>query len=184
MSDVGDLLELMHGAGDRWQSVETTVRQWRNVILGRVAVEHWQEELRRTGVGVSSMFAFAGDGEQPEEHEHTLRLSVTKPDRWREETADHVSVGRGPLWWSWSEHSGFVSNEADPEVRHGDPWLGGFRVRARPRPTRSFGRGLAHGADEHRLFVDPEREGTCVALSSETIDEAGLRELAGRLVRV
>lgn len=181
MSDAGDLLELLHGAAGRWQSVQTTVRSWRDLEVAERAHRRWQEEMRHTGRSVSVMYAFAGDGERPRELEHTARLWVAKPDRWREESEDHVVVGRGGRWWSWSPYNGFVSNEADPEVGHGDPVrnhavhldpaglipLLSFeeiahagevvRVRARPRAGEHFGPGLPPGADSHLLLVDAGR---------------------------
>jgi hypothetical protein len=182
VSDVGDLLELLHGAGDRWRSVETTIRTWRNVPVGRRALERWrEEEVRRASGGVSAMVAFTDDTDQPSEREDTVRLSVSKPGRWREEADDRVSVGRGPLWWSRSPQMGFMSNEQEPEVGHGDPLLShaayldpalllptfsfveiartndGLQANVQPRPTRSFAPSVPHGADAHTLLVDPVR---------------------------
>jgi hypothetical protein len=180
VSDVGDLLELLHGAADRWATVQTAIRSWRHVELGRRATERWAHETRQRGGGVSIM-AVAGEGTQPESYERVTRLWIAKPDRWRQEQDEHLSAGRGPLWWASSPDYGFMSNQGDPDTGHSDPlssWaahlaparfiadvsFGDVRTQeerivalVRPRATQSFGPSLPHGADEHVLSIDPER---------------------------
>jgi hypothetical protein len=181
VSDAGDLLELLHGAAGRWQSVQTALRGWRDLEVAEQAHSRWREEQRHLGRSVSVMFASDGDAERPREHEHTARLWIAKPDRWREESEDQVVAGRGGHWWSSSPYNGFVSNEDDPEVGHGDPVRNHaahldpaglipllsfeeiahagevIRVRARPRAGEHFGPGLPPGADSHLLLVDARR---------------------------
>ena len=146
MSDVGDLLELLHGAEDRWTTVQATV--W---------VRRGAERERRT------------------------RLWLAKPDRWRQEDGEHVSVGRGRLWWESSPELGFMSNQSDPDLERGHP-LQSFgphlapaqlipllsfvettraeqelSARVRPRQTHGSSFALPEGADEHLLTIDARR---------------------------
>jgi hypothetical protein len=151
MTTVGDLLELLHGAEDRWTTVQTTVCVWRQA----------EDEARST--------------------ERRTRLWLAKPDRWRQEEDDHVSVGRGRLWWESSPELGFMSNEDDPDFARRDPLesfgphlaparlipLLSFEeptpagnvvvVRVRPRQTRGSSLGLPEGADEHLLTIAARR---------------------------
>jgi hypothetical protein len=146
MSDVGDLLELLHGAEDRWTTVQATVCLWR-----------------------------------PGGREQRTRVWLAKPERWRLEDGNRVSVGRGHLWWESSRELGFMSNEDDPDFKRDDP-LQSFAphfapahlipllsfvetapagtvvvARARPRQARGSSFGLPEGADEHLLSIDAQR---------------------------
>jgi hypothetical protein len=181
VSDVGDLLELLYGASDRWQTVRCSVRGWNDTELQRRAIERWQAAQ---GQGSSQVMMF-GIGEHkppPREYEFTQRVWIVKPDRLREESEHGTTVSHGDLWWSWSEHGGLMSNEKDRELTgqkasdahplHLSPALliPGLRfgtierigdalvATARPRgiPHVHFGQPV-HGADEHRLTVDAVR---------------------------
>jgi hypothetical protein len=151
MSKVGDLLELLHGAEDRWTTVQTTVCVWR----------HAEDEARPT--------------------ERRTRLWLAKPDRWRQEDDGRISVGRGRLWWESSPELGFMTNEDAPEFERGDPMesfgphltparlipllsfvemtpAGNVVIaRVRPRQTGGSSFGLPQGADEHLLTIDAQR---------------------------
>jgi len=183
VGDVGDLLELLHGAAGRWTTVSCTIAEWRHVARANAAFERSIEESSDRGHSVARMTFVSGEsrGPQPETHEHRSRVWIAKPGRSRHETDDWIQVRRGPLWWSWSRHRGFMSNEREPEVGSGDPIErhgphfdpspliahldfesiepGGdaIEVRARPRVTLHGVAPLPVGADEHLLSVDPVR---------------------------
>lgn len=177
MSDVGDLLELLYGAGDAWITLQATVRTWDDTAVGSRALERWRESEQQ---GSSVQFQVAGSDTRPAVQEHAQRIWIAKPDRWRQEHEEHVAVGRGALWWSQSPYNGFLSNEDDPEHGFSSPveqhaahlapvqLIPGLRfvsidrgdvvvARAQPRPARGFMPGLSLGADEHVLTLDPER---------------------------
>jgi hypothetical protein len=180
VSDVGDLLELLHGASERWQTFRGSVRMWHDTELQRQAIERWQTE-QREGSSQVMLFGIGEEASEPAEYEFSQRLWIVKPDRLREESEHGTTVSRGDLWWSWSEHIGLMSNETDREVTgqraadahpvHLAPALliPGLRfetieragdtlvVTAKPSGAHVHFGQLAHGADEHRLIVDATR---------------------------
>jgi hypothetical protein len=195
VSDVGDLLELLHGASGRWRTLQCTIRSWHDTELQRRAIERWQASLGQ-GAGQAMIFSTDGDEPSPLEYEFNQRLWIVKPDRHREESDHGTTVSRGALWWHWSEHQGLMSNESDPQLmgpkaadahplhlapallipalrfetveRNGDT----LTVTAKPSDSRHVHFGQpAHGADEHRLTVDASRG---VVLSIENSIEGEL----------
>ncbi len=92
MSDVGDLLELLHGAGDRRRTVHATVRSWHHCSRGPRAFE------RHVAASSSTMSArCAGEGEPPETSERREEIRIAKPGPGRQEGEWHVTVARKPL---------------------------------------------------------------------------------------
>ena len=181
MSDVGDLLELLHGAADRWQTLQCTIRSWHDTELQGRAIERWQASVGR-GAGQAMILGTDGDEPRPRTYESNQRLWIVKPDLLREEGEHGTSVSRGDLWWHWSEHQGFMSNESDAELmgpkaadahpQHLAPAMlipalrfetierTGEKLAVTAKPSESrhehFGQP-AHGGDEHRLTVDASR---------------------------
>lgn len=181
VSDVGDLLELLHGASQRWQTLQCTVRTWHHTELHARAIERWQAGLGR-GQGQTVIFGASDDEPRPREYEFNQRVWIVKPDRLREEADHGTTVARGDLWWNWSEHHGLMSNESDRELAGPkaadahplhlapamlipalrfeaiEPVGDSLVVTAKPsgNPHVHFGQP-AHGADEHRLTVDAAR---------------------------
>jgi hypothetical protein len=182
MSDVSELLVLLHGARGRVSTVRATVRMWRH--LGRHGAA-----LQRAGwVG----YAPIGRPER-EAVEELVRVWFAPPDRAREEhEGSHgawVAVRRGPQWWRYDDVNGAMSNEGAPDSRGGigdelewlldpAPAMGMLefdtiaparragrpvlRVRAVPRTAAAGNDGPlmrlgAVGADELLLEVDAER---------------------------
>lgn len=180
VSDVGDLLELLHGASDRWQTFQGTVRTWHDTELQRRAMERWQAEQGQ-GTGQVMLFSAGDETAPPREYEFGQRVWIVKPDRLRDESEHGTTVSRGDLWWSLSEHMGLISNETDREAggqkaadahpqhlapallipgllfekieRRGDALV----VTAKPSDAQMHFGQLAHGADAHRLTVDATR---------------------------
>jgi hypothetical protein len=97
VSDVGDLLELLHGASDRWQTLCCSVRSWHDTELQRLAIERRQAEL---GLGSSQSMIFGIAEEEPPraEYEFTQRLWIVKRDGTRitisSETYDETELQR------------------------------------------------------------------------------------------
>jgi outer membrane lipoprotein-sorting protein len=177
VSELGDLLALMHGARTRVTTVRAKVRIW-----SHVARTH--EAMSRRGTVV-----MYGPADDEVERESLLRVWLQPPDLAREERDEAYAVRRGQLWWSYDPHNGARSNEDRPEIGSGGTgeevwWLvdpapiiglldyDGFArgqragretivVRAVPR-TLGEGDGWAlvriagEGADELRLEIDAE----------------------------
>ena len=113
MTDLGDLLVLLHGARDRISTIRVVLRTWRHVRLSH-------EAMARSGG-----FVTYGPAEQPagESVECRVRLWLAPPDRAREEREDPsgawFGVRRGALWWQYDPHNGALSNQDQPEVGSG-----------------------------------------------------------------
>src|SRR5215216_2003760 len=177
MSEAGDLLELLHGAGDRWTTVSTTIRIWRRRDLDERARERWEHELLRGGVGTHSVRAA---GAATGEHVETIRLWIAKPDRSRQEWDGAVSITNGATWTTYHPLHGYLTNAGDTAEGYGDPLdtFGHLLDPARLLPALDFDRpveregtlvvtapprpgghrvavyGVGNGADEHELVVD------------------------------
>ena len=179
MSELGDLLALMHGARGRLQTVRATVRMWNHVA-------RTHEAMSRRGTVVTY-----GPQVEEAEREDTFRVWIAPPDRAREETdGERYSVRRGRMWWSYGPVNGARTNEDRPEVGSGgvgdDAWwlvdpapiiglldYDGFsrgqhagretiEVRAVPRTVGDgdhwpLMRLTGEGADELRLSIDAEQ---------------------------
>jgi hypothetical protein len=180
MSELGGLLELLHGAG-RFRTVRAEVETWRH---HHRAAQAFEAMARRGGAVV---YAGAGDSSQrPETSVSRARLWLEPPDRARVEREDHIALRDREKLWIWSKDWGTRTNvggdhevstsvanefmpllvparvmgllEWQPEGRVGD------RVRARARPLPPFGgqddhaswelHGIGGGADEYLFELD------------------------------
>jgi outer membrane lipoprotein-sorting protein len=194
MTDLGELLVLLHGARRRISTVRATVRMWRHVV-------RQSEALQRAG-----WTAYAPSAGESEEIEEVVRVWFAPPERVREEReGSHgasVAICRGPHWWRYDEVNGAMSNEGAPDSRGGigdelywlldaAPAIGllefdtivraaragrsVLRVRAVPRTAAAGNDGAlirlgAAGADELLLDVDAER-GTPLRIESRFAGE-------------
>jgi len=119
MSELGDLLELLHGAGDGFQTLASRWRCWRHD-------ERMHAAFMAGRVGSGSVWGVYGEGPpQPPEHEEEVRLWVARPDRMREEHDNGdggqatLSVRVGSTWWSYSPRMGAMTNDGDEHHQHG-----------------------------------------------------------------
>jgi outer membrane lipoprotein-sorting protein len=178
VSELGDLLALMHGARGRIRTVRATVRIWNHVA-------RTHEAMSRRGTVV-----MYGPEADEVERESVLRIWLQPPDLARQERdGEAYAVRRGTLWWSYDPHNGARTNEDRPESGGGGTgeevqWLfdpapliglldydGFARGQLAGRETislRAVPRALAdgegwpliriagEGADELRLEVDAE----------------------------
>jgi outer membrane lipoprotein-sorting protein len=122
MSDLGDLLELLHGPPDRWATVRLAVRRWTDSEATGRAMERAAERSRAAGATVVSSRRSHGDDSPV--WESLVRAWVDKPGRRSRAEADgphgaSLHVTRGELWWSYTELSGAITNEDEPDVRGG-----------------------------------------------------------------
>jgi hypothetical protein len=186
MSELGDLLVLLHGARQRVSTARAVVRTWRHTGVGGEAMARLVER--------GNVVTFA-PRDVPDSVESVVRVWLSPPDHAREERegydGESYGVRRGPLWWHYDAQNGAMSNEDEPEGgssgigeefrrmldpapllgvldfaeispgrRAGRPTL---RVRAVPRRVGEGADDVAlwslggMGADELRLDVDAER---------------------------
>ncbi|MFP5318976.1 MAG: hypothetical protein ACLGI2_11875 [Acidimicrobiia bacterium] len=122
MGGLGDLLELLHGAGDRWTTVRLALRTWSDSDLMRQAMQrHARASNSRGATVVTSSRGHRGG---PSTWEATVRAWLDRPgDRRRIEVTDghgeRLTVQAGERWWSYMPLIGSMSNEGDPEVGTG-----------------------------------------------------------------
>lgn len=121
MSELGDLLELLHGARGRYRTVRGVLRHIWRLRLAAQARERWEEAMQQAGHSQGTAYAqFAVDGlpaQQPDRQEQVIRFWSEPPDRLREETESlapdrqtHVIVRDGRSWWIYSPELGAISN--------------------------------------------------------------------------
>jgi hypothetical protein len=120
----GALLALLNGAADSFRTVQVTYRTWRHEQRLREAFRiHHAEQLRRgVSIGITASAVRGGDP-GPAETEETVRV-WREGQRVRQEhhgggLDGSYGVADGPLWWSWSEQMGAISNQDDPRVGGG-----------------------------------------------------------------
>jgi hypothetical protein len=124
MSDLGQVLELMHTSSERWASLRLHGHEWRHLKTFSRAWEHDASELRETGsVSVQSVrLEKLGGGKPPEESRENWRVWLAKPDKKRTQflVGDQVvtAVFIGERWWSWSP-LGFRTNIGALNSSHG-----------------------------------------------------------------
>jgi outer membrane lipoprotein-sorting protein len=122
LSELGEVLELMHTSEQRWRSLRAAGREWRHSALNLEAFMGIVERRRPGSVAV-----FGGSSkevEEPEEIESTWRLWVEGSNRVRAEFAvGHgetvTAVVDGRTWWSWSPSTGAVTNEGSENAETG-----------------------------------------------------------------
>ena len=120
MTERGDLLELLHGAGGSFQTLASRWRCWRDDQRAHAAFT-----AANAGSGSVVVASATGPPQPPGSgHEEVVRLWVAKPDRIREEhvggDADGaLAVQLGSTWWSYSPHLGAMTNHGDERQQHG-----------------------------------------------------------------
>ena len=119
MDTLGDLLELLYGARDRFSTLRATVRTWRHVDRANEAMNRWAAQQPRGSVAVLGVSgAHGSEPERPQSivEEQTSRLWLQKPSRWRHETdlahgGTQVKIMDGDLWWVYDPRNGARTNE-------------------------------------------------------------------------
>ena len=142
MTELGDVLELLHGAGRSFDTVRVEAREWRHNHRLLAAYDRASERAARGGQIVVSRLAGADD--VPAESETLLRAWFEQPNRVREERDDaghhYVAVADGTRWWQRLPGWATTSEE-------GDGWASGQvgQLRAAtPRPVAGRRRARAH----------------------------------------
>jgi outer membrane lipoprotein-sorting protein len=199
MSELGDLLELLHGARSRYRTVRLEAREWRH---NHRLLEAYERSIR--AVRGSAIQVNLGDpAEAPAESEVETRIWFEPPNRLREERLEAgrlcTAVANGERWWTSMPEWATV-------VQDGDGWATGsvgqtaqglldpglllgvleleLRGRAeaagrealvvaaapRPSPHHAGVEPLSHGATRHELLVDAER-GVLLSLTAYLDDQ-------------
>lgn len=132
MGGIGDVLELLHGAGKSWSTARFALRAWGDSELARRAMLRHAQAARSWGATA----VVSGRGDGPSTWESTVRAWVDRAgERRRIETTDghgeRLTVSVGELWWSYTPLTGAISNQNDLDARNGggnehdwllDPW--------------------------------------------------------------
>jgi len=122
VSELGDLLELMHTSEQRWRSLRAAGREWRHAVLN---LEAFMRMVGRRRPGSGAVFGgSSGEVEEPQESESTWRLWMEGRRRVRAEFAvGHgemvTAVVDGPTWWSWAPSTGALTNEGSENAETG-----------------------------------------------------------------
>ena len=159
MSDLGDVLELLHTSTAHWRSLRLQGHEWRHSETFRRAWEHevgnvgnvpgqWRPlqprsrfhlSFKRRGVTRVELrpitpVASLAAGKEPDESSEEWRLWLAKPNKIRTQfrvgTENVTAVFIGKRWWSWTT-LGYKTNEGDVNVGHG---LGPAEVLMNPGP--------------------------------------------------
>lgn len=107
MGELGDLLELLHGAHDRVSTFEVEYRDW--------ARQRPSLELALVDpAGGRPTLGWRGGGPWATNTVRTRRIWLARPDRLRVEILEGealigLGVRAGPLWWLWDETRGTTS---------------------------------------------------------------------------
>jgi hypothetical protein len=153
MGDVGDLLELLHGAADRWTTVQTTVRVRGSAEQATqlwIAKPHrWrQEDADSVAVGRGRLWW------------------ASSPDVGFMSNEDDADFGFGEPMQSFGAHldpAQLIPLLSFTQIEHG---RGVVVAHVRPRGGQGFSVGMPRDGDEHVLTIDGERG---VVLRIETL---------------
>ena len=155
MSELGDLLELLHRAHASFMTVRYEAREWRHT---RRTQEASARAMRRSGASTGQVvLAMFATDDVPEEWEVEIRAWLAWPNCVREERgeAGRVTIGaaNGERWWQVMPEWATVSDE-------GDGWA-----------TGQVGQCLRHVVDPSSLAtgLDLEPAGRTTRAGRETI---------------
>jgi hypothetical protein len=122
VSELGEILELIHTSVGRWRTVQASGREWVHHARSR---ESWERSIP-TDRGSSVIVAFGEDEAGPPEPDESVErwlLYMEKPNKTRAEFtvgAESVrAVTVGNTWWSWSASGEVSTNDGDPHQSHG-----------------------------------------------------------------
>jgi outer membrane lipoprotein-sorting protein len=116
VTELGELLELLHGARHRFRTARGTVRRRHNWRLMQEAMKRENARRGRGGSIVLLQVAGQSGAEPPDVHEELVRFWFEPPGRLREEaeasppSSSRTVVLDGELWWMYSPDWGATSN--------------------------------------------------------------------------
>lgn len=121
MSELGEVLELLYSARERYTSFQATIRTQSDVRRLEAAIERWAAQ-RPAGSVAFHTWGRRGAPE-PEAIERAETLWFEKPSRWRHERELRGGEGTltqiidGDLWWTHHPQNGWQTNQgvSEPE---------------------------------------------------------------------
>jgi outer membrane lipoprotein-sorting protein len=142
VSELAELLELMHGATGRVESVHAVLVERQRPELLRLAFRRFGERVQFARGGGYFHVAAGGvaAGEQADEHHWRVELWAEQGRSRLERTGpdvESVLVIDGEKWWSWTPPFGLDSFEGQPGVTHHQagldrldpsPFLAGYQL--------------------------------------------------------
>jgi outer membrane lipoprotein-sorting protein len=112
VSELGELLELLHGADAPFETLFARFRIWRHDERTHAAFRAYADSQPGTSIGVLT----ATRGASPEESEEIISIWREQPDRARMERPGSYGVCVGERWWMWQDQVGAISNADDESV--------------------------------------------------------------------
>jgi len=160
VGELGEILELLHGARNRYRTVRATLRSWHDWELEACAEARSHAEDEDDG-----------DEGRPEGwsrfSERTSRVWLQRPNRVREENGSgrwRTAIEDGTRWWTYDEQGREHSNEGEPEV--GTSIAEGARLLFDPAPLigalrlRLAGEITVAGRPAYRVLGQPRWQGS------------------------
>jgi outer membrane lipoprotein-sorting protein len=131
MGDLGEALAAMNGAHRSFRTLRATVYRRYDARLGDAAYARHMRSLPGDGQGLEASLAEPERTPEASVRTETVRLSVERPERFREEhlagnfSGPSLRILNGSSWWTHDSESGAESNQDEPEVGSGigDDWL-------------------------------------------------------------
>ena len=130
MDTVGDVLELLHGARDRFTTLRAAVRVWHHVGRLNEAMSRWARTQTPGSVSVLTGKDTGSGHPEATSYQGTSHLWLQKPSRSRYEVDREQSEGAsikivdGPLWWYYDPRRGAQTNEGAGEEHQGSSGTG------------------------------------------------------------
>ncbi|MGH2963990.1 MAG: hypothetical protein ACRDMH_01230 [Solirubrobacterales bacterium] len=121
MTELGELLQVIHDSRDAWSTFRGEYRLWQDRERRMKAFTTMTE--RSGGTSYAMVAVSSGDDaeQQSSTSEGRWRIWVQRPDSIREEIegrdwGPETTVKIGEQWWSYDEYSGARTNEGSDEV--------------------------------------------------------------------
>ena len=115
MTELADLLELLHTSDERWRTIRMKGREWRDEAL---LLDAFHRAFDRGG---GSVVAFGSTTEESAVRSEPWAMWIGPERKVRAEfSVGHeqlVAVLDGDRWWHWSPSSGGQTNDMDPVGR-------------------------------------------------------------------
>ena len=125
MDTVGDVLELLHGARDRFTTLQVTVRVWHHIGRLNEALSRWAQTQTPGSVSVLTGKDTGSAHPVATSYQETSRLWLQQPSRSRHEVdREHnegtaIKIVDGPLWWNYDPRLGAQTNEGAGQEHQG-----------------------------------------------------------------